>query len=82
MPIYKYKCDACDEVMEKLQKMSDAPLILCLSCGKESLKKQISAAGFRLSGTGWYETDFKTNAKKNLSDSGNTAKKKDSTVKS
>ena len=65
MPIYKYKCSACDESLEKLQKMSNDLLTLCPNCGEESLKKQISAAGFRLSGTGWYETDFKTNAKKN-----------------
>lgn len=81
MPIYEYKCSACDESLEKLQKMSDDPLTLCPSCGKESLKKQISAAGFRLSGTGWYETDFKTNKKKNLTDSENSSPKKDTKAK-
>jgi len=73
MPIYEYKCDACTETLEKLQKMSDDPITLCPNCGEESLKKQISAAGFRLSGTGWYETDFKTNKKKNLTDPSNTS---------
>lgn len=77
MPIYEYKCSACEETLEKLQKMSDDPLTLCPNCGEESLKKQISAAGFRLSGTGWYETDFKTNKKKNLTDSGNNKPKKE-----
>jgi putative FmdB family regulatory protein len=77
MPIYEYICDACQESLEKLQKMSDGPLTLCPNCGEESLKKKISAAGFRLSGTGWYETDFKTNKKKNLTESpkGTTNKK-------
>jgi putative FmdB family regulatory protein len=69
MPIYEYLCQDCGESLEKLQKMSDEPLTLCPNCGEESLKKKISAAGFRLSGKGWYETDFKTNKKKNLTDS-------------
>ena len=81
MPIYEYKCSAWDESLEKLQKMSDVPLTLCPNCGEESLKKQISAVGFRLKGTGWYETDFKTNKKKNLTDSGNSAPNKVSKVK-
>lgn len=60
MPIYEYKCDACGQHLEKLQKISDAPLVDCPECGKASLHKLVSAAGFRLKGTGWYETDFKT----------------------
>jgi len=59
MPIYEYKCDACGEHLEKLQKISDAPLVNCPECGKANLYKLVSAAGFRLKGTGWYETDFK-----------------------
>lgn len=82
MPIYEYKCDACAETLEKLQRMSDDPITLCPNCGQESLKKQISAAGFRLSGTGWYETDFKTNKKKNLTDSKKETLNKKPTVKS
>jgi putative FmdB family regulatory protein len=56
--------------MEALQKISDAPLVDCPECGKPALKKLISAAGFRLKGSGWYETDFKGGKKKNLHDSG------------
>lgn len=67
MPIYEYECGSCGHQLEALQKMSDAPLVSCPSCSKDELKKQISAAGFRLSGSGWYETDFKTGAKKNIS---------------
>jgi putative FmdB family regulatory protein len=52
--------------MDKLQKMSDAPLLECPSCNESALKKLISAAGFRLSGSGWYETDFKSGKKKNV----------------
>jgi putative FmdB family regulatory protein len=66
VPIYEYQCDACGHEMEALQKLSDAPLVDCPSCEKPALKKQISAAGFRLKGGGWYETDFKSGSKKNL----------------
>ena len=67
MPIYEYQCESCQHSLEALQRLSDAVLIDCPSCGKPSLKKQISAAGFRLKGGGWYETDFKSgNKKKNL----------------
>ncbi len=67
MPIYEYRCAACDHHMEALQKLSDPPLSVCPACGASELKKQISAVGFRLSGTGWYETDFKTKDKRNIS---------------
>ena len=59
MPIYEYQCQACGEQLDKLQKMSDEPLTTCPKCDKESLKRIISASGFRLKGMGWYETDFK-----------------------
>jgi putative FmdB family regulatory protein len=52
--------------MEKLQKISDPPLVDCPACGKPALQKLVSAAGFRLKGGGWYETDFKKDRKKNL----------------
>ncbi|MCF6318133.1 MAG: zinc ribbon domain-containing protein [Proteobacteria bacterium] len=80
MPIYEYKCNACDESLEKLQKMSDDPLTLCPNCGEETLKKQISAVGFRLKGTGWYETDFK-GGKKKPSDSDKSTPKKEAKTK-
>ncbi|MES2824252.1 MAG: zinc ribbon domain-containing protein [Pseudomonadota bacterium] len=66
MPIYEYRCEACDHIEEALQKMSDAALVDCPACSKPELKKQISAAGFRLKGGGWYETDFKSGSKKNI----------------
>lgn len=66
MPIYEYACQACGYEFESLQKLSDAPLVDCPSCSQPSLKKKISAAGFRLSGSGWYETDFKSSKQKNL----------------
>ncbi len=59
MPIYEYRCDACGHELEALQKMSDVPLSECPACHKSQLNKLISAAGFRLKGGGWYETDFK-----------------------
>jgi putative FmdB family regulatory protein len=68
MPIYEYRCQSCGYEMDKLQKMSDEPLVDCPICNQPSLKKLISAAGFRLSGSGWYETDFKQGKKKNMAD--------------
>lgn len=64
MPIYDYQCKACGHQLEAIQRMSDAPLTDCPACGKPELAKQISAPSFRLKGTGWYETDFKTGNRK------------------
>lgn len=69
MPIYEYQCEACGHILETLQKISDAPLTKCPECGKDALKKLISASAFRLKGGGWYETDFKTGNKKNVAQS-------------
>jgi putative FmdB family regulatory protein len=66
MPIYEYRCKACGHELEKLQKISDDPLVDCPACGQPALSKLISAAGFRLKGGGWYETDFKKDKKRNL----------------
>jgi putative FmdB family regulatory protein len=60
MPIYAYRCDACGHGRDVLQKMSDAPLTDCPSCGAAgTFKKQLTAAGFQLKGSGWYVTDFR-----------------------
>lgn len=69
MPIYEYQCAACGHSLEAIQKFSDAPLSDCPACQAPELKKQLSVPGFRLKGSGWYETDFKTGAKKNLAGS-------------
>jgi putative FmdB family regulatory protein len=60
MPIYEYQCEKCHHTLEALQKFSDKPLRECPECGKHSLKRLISAPMFRLAGSGWYETDFKS----------------------
>ncbi len=73
MPIYEYQCSACGHRLEKLQKISDDPLKDCPNCSKPELQKLVSAAGFRLKGGGWYETDFKKGSKKNVVDSGSSA---------
>ncbi len=70
MPIYEYRCEDCGHELDALQKLSDAPLTDCPECGKPALKKQVSAPGFRLSGSGWYETDFKSGNKRNIADKG------------
>ena len=59
MPIYAYRCDECGFAKDVLQKISDPVLTVCPSCGKSSYKKQVTAAGFQLKGTGWYVTDFR-----------------------
>ena len=59
MPIYAYKCESCGFAKDVLQKMSDTPLTDCPQCGAASFKKQLTAAGFQLKGSGWYVTDFR-----------------------
>lgn len=59
MPIYAYKCAECGFEQDVMQKMSDAPLTDCPTCGKASYTKQLTAAGFQLKGSGYYATDFK-----------------------
>ena len=59
MPIYEYRCTACQHKLEALQKFSDAPLVTCPQCAKDTLTKLVSAGGFQLKGSGWYQTDFK-----------------------
>lgn len=76
MPIYVYQCNACGERMDKLQKISDPVLVDCPLCGQPALQKMVTAAGFRLKGSGWYETDFKTEGKRNLAGDQETADKK------
>lgn len=68
MPFYEYECPHCGYHDEVLQKISDQPLTKCPSCGKKGLKKLMSAPVFRLKGSGWYETDFKSDKenKRNL----------------
>lgn len=73
MPIYEYRCEACGHEMDALQKISAAPLTDCPECGASALKKKISAAAFRLKGSGWYETDFKKDGRKNVVDAGDKA---------
>ena len=59
MPIYEYRCKECEHEVEALQKLSDPPLVTCPACGKPTLQKLVSAAGFQLKGSGWYVTDFR-----------------------
>ena len=59
MPIYEYQCAACGHKLEALQKVGDMPLTRCPQCSEHALRKVLTAAGFRLKGSGWYETDFK-----------------------
>jgi putative FmdB family regulatory protein len=78
MPIYEYECSSCGLRHEALQKLSDSPLTDCPGCGRSTLRKLVSAAGFRLSGGGWYETDFKKDGRRNLAEKDTKADKKDS----
>lgn len=76
MPIYEYQCNACGEHHEALQKVSDAPVTECPHCHAAELKRIVSAAGFRLKGTGWYATDFKDKGKKPAAAKENTSDNK------
>ena len=71
MPIYEYRCESCGHLLDALQKISDVPLSDCPSCSASALKRLISAPAFRLKGSGWYETDFKSDKekKRNLAES-------------
>lgn len=66
VPIYEYECNVCRHGFESIQKISEPPLVDCPECGEPELRKKISAVAFRLKGSGWYETDFKSGDKKNL----------------
>lgn len=70
MPIFDFACDECGHEFEKLLLKSDAPAPECISCKGEKVTRQVSAPAFRLGGSGWYETDFKTGKKKNLASTG------------
>jgi len=72
MPIYEYECQKCGHTLEALQKFSDKPLRECPECGKHQLKRLVSAPLFRLAGSGWYETDFKSDKerKRNILEKG------------
>ena len=78
MPIYEYQCQQCGHHHEALQKISDPQLRQCPECGRRSLKRLVSAVRFRLAGSGWYETDFKSDkeAKRNLHDKADKAEAK------
>ena len=88
MPIYEYECNACGERHEFIQKFSEGPKRKCPSCGKQRLRKLVSAAAFHLKGDGWYVTDFRDKDKKkdgageSKSDSGSESKSDTSDSKS
>jgi putative FmdB family regulatory protein len=72
MPIYAFSCHACDHQFDRLQKLSDPDPAACPACGADAVKRRVTAPSFRLSGSGWYETDFKKDGdrKRNLSETG------------
>jgi putative FmdB family regulatory protein len=76
MPIYGFECDACGHQFDRLQKMSDPDPTECPECGAPTVKRQLTAPSFRLSGSGWYETDFKKDGdkKRNLTEKGDAPK--------
>ena len=75
MPIYGFECGSCGHRFDRLQKLSDADPTICPECGAEQLRRQLTAPSFRLSGSGWYETDFKKEGdkKRNLTEKGDGA---------
>lgn len=73
MPIYAYRCSSCGHAKDVLQKMSDPVLTTCPACGAEAFSKQVTAAGFQLKGSGWYQTDFRGGAAAPAAATGATA---------
>lgn len=78
MPFYEYSCESCGHELEALQRLSAEPLVDCPACGAAALRKKVSAAAFRLKGTGWYETDFKDSGKPKTEGDDKTDSNKDS----
>lgn len=78
MPIYAFECAECGHSFDRLQKLSDPDPTACPSCGKEGVRRQLTAPQFRLAGGGWYETDFKKDGekKRNLAGEGGTSESK------
>lgn len=74
MPIYAFECDQCGHAFDRLQKLSDADPKACPACGHDVVRRQVTAPSFRLSGSGWYETDFKSDKdkKRNLAGDAST----------
>lgn len=78
MPIYVFRCDDCGEKFERLQKLSDPDPDTCPNCGRNNtVRKQVTAPAFRLAGTGWYETDFKSDKEKRRNLAGDAARPKE-----
>ena len=84
MPIYAFECASCGHQFDRLQKLSDADPTICPECGAESVRRQLTAPSFRLSGAGWYETDFKKDGdkKRNLADKAEPAAKTEAAAES
>jgi putative FmdB family regulatory protein len=75
MPIYVFRCDACGEQFDRLQKLSDPDPDTCPHCGKQhTVRRQVTAPAFRLAGSGWYETDFKSDKEKKRNLAGDASK--------
>ena len=74
MPIYAFECTGCGHHFERLQRLSDADPSQCPECNSAQVRRQLTAPSFRLSGAGWYETDFKKDGKRNLAEKGDAPK--------
>ena len=81
MPIYAFRCEQCEHAFDRLQKLSDPDPEACPACGAAAVRRELTAPAFRLAGSGWYETDFKKDGKRNLADSGDGAGKSDAGAK-
>jgi putative FmdB family regulatory protein len=82
MPIFDFKCEACEYSKELLRKISDSIVTKCPECHKETFKKQVSAPSFQLTGSGWYVTDFKNKPKEGVKTETKTESKKDASASS
>jgi putative FmdB family regulatory protein len=69
MPIYEYECDKCGAVFEAMQGISAKPLKTCKGLGCDDkdngkVRRLVSASGFILKGSGWYTSEYPSEARK------------------
>src|SRR5579872_2169364 len=65
MPTYEYQCDACDHNFDEFQSMSEPALTKCPKCGKKKLRRVFGAgAAVIFKGSGFYQTDYRSDSYK------------------
>jgi len=78
MPTYDYMCENCEYEFEQFQTITAKPLRICPKCGKRKLKRLIgTGAGVIFKGSGFYETDYRSESYKKAQESDKKTTDKD-----